>query len=538
MLLKIKMTILILVIFGLVLPSIPLAQEASEEKPVKKEETVEVDKIIVTATKTPRKAQDLPVQTTVITNKEISESGSRTVTELLSTIPGFYIRRQNTPNTSDSSSRLRGLTFDSGYVLVLINGERCLGGGMGEYGISPSQIPPEMIDRIEIVQGPASALYGSDAMGGIVNIITKPIPEKPTGTYSLGAGTYNTTLSHFSYGQQIKKFGYFLSVQQNTSEMASMSTAETEFEGEYSLAKLSYKLSPSATLALGLSYDDLNWTNRTEKNTKISPSFETSFPDGSTLKLKGYHYKWYLDSFSPGYTPRYGDIVYTQMETQYTKPFGEMHLATVGIEYLDRDLELNVADETDTTKSFYLQDEIDLNPVNLVLGGRIDNHSAYGTVFNPKASVLWKITDNTSLRTSAGTAFKSPTIRQSYVLFLHKTWWNIPNPDLEPETSVGYSAGVEHRFSKNLAIDLNAFRNDIDDLIVRKDISATERTWENVEKAFTQGIELGTKTTILDDLLLNLGYAYLDTENKETKKELTYSPRNVANIGVGYEIKP
>ncbi|MEW6067166.1 MAG: TonB-dependent receptor [Nitrospirota bacterium] len=506
----------------------------------KKEATLK--EIVVTATKTPHHLYDVPVETVVITKEDIEKSNAKNISELLRDVPGFFILGENVPGTSAYQSRLRGLDFDKGYGLILINGERVLGGGMGEYGVSLNQIPLEMIERIEIVKGASSVLYGSDAMSGVVNIITKPIPEEPLFTLSGGYGSYNTSSANIGYGQKIEKFGFLLSAQRETSERGRYGASEDEFEGRYILSKLSYDLSDKVNFSLGINYDDLEWEYQTEEKLRFSPCFEIAMPDSSILKLKGYWYRLDLDSFTPGYTHRYGDISYTQTELQYTKPFFKNHLITTGGEYLLRDIDANFADRSDTVYSLYVQDEVTLTPLNIVIGGRLDDHSLYGSEFNPRASLMWEITDKTRVRTSAGRAFKSPTIRQLYVFFQHGSWWNKPNPDLEPETSWGYSAGIEQIISEKISTNLNLFRNDIKDMVVAVETTETiddvpVRTWENVESAYTQGVELGIKTAIVDALSLNLGYTYLDTENKDTGKELPYNPNHTASIGIGYEIK-
>ncbi len=513
-----------------------LSQAQAEEKETRLEE------VVVTATKTPHTLKDVPVETVLITKEEIEKSNAKNVSEILRGVPGFYIQGENVPGSSAWRSKLRGLDFDRGYGLVLINGERVLGGAMGEYGISLNQIPVEMIEKIEIVKGNASVLYGSDAMAGVVNIITKPIPERPLFTASAGYGSYDTSLLNLGYGQWLNdKFGFFVSAHRETSERGRYGAAEDDFKGEYVSTRLAYRLSPKTVLNLGLNHDDLRWRYTTEEKLRISPSVEINLPDDSVLKIKGYWYRLDLDLFSPGFTRRFGDIAYSQLETQYTKAIGKYHLITAGAEYLHRDVDLmsgtqKIDRKADVT-SLYLQDEITLKPFNIVIGGRLDNHSLYGAEFNPKASFMWNISNDTRIRLSAGRAFKSPTIRQLYVNFRHGTWWNIPNENLNPEIAWGYSAGIEHTFSKMLFTNLTVFRNDIEDIIVRVDISATERTWKNVQKVYTQGMEAGVKASVLDNLAFNLGYTYLETKNKDTGKRLPYNPAHTANLGIDYDIK-
>lgn len=525
---------ILLACFLLTFVSTAFAEESKDAK---------LEEIVVTATKTPHTLEDVPVETVLINREDIDNSNAKNVSEVLKDTPGFYIRGENVPGSSSYLSRLRGFDFDKGYGLVLINGERVLSGGMGEYGISINQIPLEMIERIEIVKGPGSVLYGSDAVAGVVNIITKPIPEKPLFTLSGGYGSEETSLASISYGQKIKDFGVLVIAQDEKSERGRYSASEDDFEGKHILTKLSYDISEKVNTSIGINYDKSEWEYQVDEELRLSPSLELTLPDTSVLKIKGYWNRLDMDSFSPGYTRRFGDITYTQAELQYTRPFGHTHLVSAGAEYLLRDIDASFADKEDTIWSFYLQDEMTLKPFSIVMGGRVDNHSLYGTEFNPKASIMWEISDKTRLRASVGRAFKSPTIRQLYVFFKHGNWWNEPDPDLAPEVSWGYSAGIEQVISDKVSVGLSLFRNDVKDIIIAVDTSkeidnVPVRTWENVGEAYTQGIEFSIKAEVVENFDMNLGYTYLDTENKKLNKELPYNPHHTVNTGLDYEIKP
>ncbi|MFH1319759.1 MAG: TonB-dependent receptor [Bacteroidota bacterium] len=503
--------------------------------------------VVITATKRPIMLAKVPVQTVLITKDEIKESNAKNISELLVSVPGINIRSENVPGSSAWQSTLGGLDFDKGYALVLINGERVLGGGMGEYGISINQIPVEMVERIEVVKGPASALYGSDAIGGVVNIITELVPEKPLFTSSIGAGSYDTYLGSVTYGQPIGKFGFLANFNRKDAKRGRYGKSEDDFTGQYALTKFQYKVSPKATLNLGVNYDDIKWEYATEKKARISPSFEINLPSESAFKIKSYYYNLDFDLFSPGYTRRFGDITLMQAETQYTKPLGKKNVATTGIEYIGTDINMDVSIDTYFVNkktdllSFYLQDEITLRPFNFVLGGRVDNHSVYGTEYNPKISAMWNISDSTRLRLSAGKAFKSPTIRQLYVFFKHGNWWNEPNENLEPEKSWGYSVGLEQVF-KNLHANLNIFRNDINNIIAQVETdekidNVPVKIWENYQKAYTQGIELSINAFVFRTLTVNLASTYLDTKNLETGKRLPYTSEYIGSTGINYKIK-
>ena len=156
------------------LPQVVLAEAKSDKK-------FNLGHVVVTPTKTKRALADVPVETNLITKREIESSNAQTVSDLLKYTPGLCIGMNK---DSDHAGNLhwrttfRGLRLNEGYGLFLVNGQRVKGGGMGEYGYGINQISPEMIERIEVVKGSGSVLYGSDAMAGVINVITRSIPEK------------------------------------------------------------------------------------------------------------------------------------------------------------------------------------------------------------------------------------------------------------------------------------------------------------------------------------------------------------------------
>ena len=155
-----------------------------------------LDDIVVTGTRTRHTLQDTPVETILITREDIEKKNSQNILDILKDVPGIQTAyHDDIFGTYTWLAKMRGLDFDSGYALVLIDGQRAMGcgqsGGMGEYGVGLNQIPVEMIDHIEIVKGPGSALYGSDAMAGVINIITKKVPDKAMGSAGAVYGWYD-----------------------------------------------------------------------------------------------------------------------------------------------------------------------------------------------------------------------------------------------------------------------------------------------------------------------------------------------------------
>ncbi|MBT9439409.1 MAG: TonB-dependent receptor plug domain-containing protein, partial [Desulfobacterales bacterium] len=139
-----------------------------------KKGTTRLKDIVVTGTRTPHALKDVPVETVLINREDIEKTNAQNAMDILKNIPGIDTSAHDDVfGTYTWNAKLRGLSFNDGYGLILIDGQRAMGcgqsGGMGEYGSGLNQIPVDMIERIEVVKGPSSALYGSDAVAGVIN---------------------------------------------------------------------------------------------------------------------------------------------------------------------------------------------------------------------------------------------------------------------------------------------------------------------------------------------------------------------------------
>ncbi|OCC15339.1 TonB-dependent receptor [Dissulfuribacter thermophilus] len=510
----------------------------------------ELPELIVTATKTLHTLEDTPIETTVISREDIDNSNALTVSDLLRYTPGLFIRAEDVPGISGWRSKIRGLDFNNGYGLILVDGQRIKGGGMGEYGYGLNQIPLDLIDHIEIVKGPGSVLYGSDAVAGVINIITKPIPKKPLLSASALYGTHETKIFNLTGGASINrgKAGFLMSLDREESDRSKYGAGDDDYERNHFFTKLTYLPTPDLTLGLTFKWEDRERIYADEKKTRLSPSIQWHLRNGGRLALSGYVYDWDFHHFTPGYTERRGDMYYRQGEVLYSQPLWDSHLITIGGEYLEEELDYNLAQKTIDTRSVLVQDEIEIELadriLSLTLGGRYDDHSVFGSEFNPRLAAMLTVNPSTRIRLLIGRSFKSPTIRQLYYKepFRHSSYWYKSNPNLSPENSWGYSFGIEKTFMKKHALSLTVFRNDIDDMVARVETDETIDglpviSYENINKAYTQGIELGLQTVLPFGLDLSINYTFLDTEDKNTHKELTYSPNNTLALRLGYQNK-
>ncbi len=576
---RISRSILVIVLAVALVASVTIARADEPKEGI----VTSLDHIVVTATKTPHALKDVPVETIVITREDMERTNAQNVMDILKNIPGINTSvHDDVFGTYTWRATLRGLNFNDGYGLILIDGQRTMGcgqsGGMGEYGIGLNQIPVDMIERIEVVKGPSSALYGSDAVAGVINIITKKIPKKAIGQAGVAYGWYkvkeknkngtitkpsdyghsrNLSHAYVSFGDKISdRLGYLLCYNYDSAE--GMGQEPIKSDRHSFMGKLDANPTDSVDLYLKCEASDYEkMDNREEDSYRVSAGIDFRPANDHFFSLKGYKYTWDFTHGYPGYSYGYkhGDVGYNQCEIQYTWYSSDCNALTLGSEIqrqgIDYTIEnsdgsiINVKKDVDTS-SLYVQDEITLFKAFTLVGGlRYDDHSTFGSEVNPKLSLMYKISEDTILRASAGKAFKSPTIRQLYydAPYRHGSYYCKSNPDLKPEKAVGYSASIEKwLFDRCIMVNLGYFRNDVDDMVIREDTGTTYnglplKIYKNVEKAWTQGLELMCRTYLSKEFTASLSYTYTESENEETDKELTYVPKHSITFSPACDLK-
>jgi outer membrane cobalamin receptor len=192
------------------------------------------------------------------------------------------------------------------------------------------------------------------------------------------------------------------------------------------------------------------------------------------------------------------------------------------------------------TRGLFAQDEMTItNQFSIVPGIRFDQHSEFNWAVSPKFGLNYKMNPDTRFYASAGRSFQAPTITQLFA----PDYMPAPgvilrsNPDLDPEYIWSFDLGGEHKVTDNLTGHINAFHNDMNDLISYKTLSGGIRQYENIDKARSAGVELGVDYKTTEWLTSFVNYTYQDTENKETKDKLDYMPRNKANLGLRLDRK-
>ena len=536
------------------------------------EETViESPTLIVTASKKAQSFQDVPNSVSIVSLKDIKRRNKTYLNEALEYVPGVYFMKGEV-NIRGSS----GFSLGAGSrVLLLIDGIPMMPGDSGD--IKWDTIPLSQIERVEIVKGAGSALYGSQALGGVINIITKDPKSKPGTHVQLSAGIYDEpyypewkwtdkTL-HFNqmdvtHSRTINKLGLLISGGRKES------TGYQE-NGDYTryhlLSKLKYKFNSQSSLTFFTNwtsgeygeiflYRNANdvyqmpipsvgdWVETTKYNANavyrhlVSPKF--------TYKIRS---SYFFNDFKQHYhdTTSYSKASKTGLEIQGDYLHNKQHTFTFGIEGIFDNTNSAVFGTHDGyTWAGYIQDEITcLKTLSLTLGGRFDYHrvdiGVDDSQFNPKFGLNYKPRLATTIRASIGRGFRTPTMAEMFTQTFTSGFKIIPNPYLKAESAWSFEVGINQFLSEQILFDIALFQNDYTNFIEPEpDIYQTVQ-FINVSEARIRGAEVSTQLSFLNrHLLTNFGYTYLDPINKKTKKTLAYRPEHSLTSGftIAYSI--
>ena len=528
---------------------------------------IQSEQVIVTASKRDQSLGDVPVSISVLDGAEIRERNSLSLDDALRYIPGV--------NMTGTQVNIRG---SSGYslgagsrVLVLLDGIPFLAGDTGELNFE--SIPMGQVDRIEVVKGASSALYGSNALGGVVNIITKPIPEIPETIVRTYAGMYNrpdydqwvwSDKSRFFNGQSFSHMGkagdlgfsVFFSRQIDDGYRQNDYRRRDNF-----LMKLreDFSSSSSVTLNFGLAYQYMGqflyWRNvdsalitplRHEtdniKSTRyfLSGLYNAPLSDQFLLTVKAmwYHNDWgFQQSGYPERTESLSDGA--RVEALSTILLGDAQTLTCGV---DGNIDVIGGDMFGDRQigglALYAQDEARFGEaLTLTLGARFDFQSVGltgdGGQLNPKVALLYRPASGTTFRASYGEGFRVPSLPEAFVEAGSTGLLAVPNRDLKPERTRSYEAGVSQKLGAFGSLDLAAFRSDIENLIEPGLIVAgldLQVQWRNVTRARVQGFESSFQATFFGGgLACNFGYTYVYPEDLTQNDILKYRPRHIVH---------
>lgn len=514
-------------------------------------ETAGLDEVIVSATRTEQPVEDVNASVQVISRESIERFSGRSVAEVLQFATGMLVRDTG----SSANVSLRG--FDSGHTLILVDGMR----RTEKYaGSNVNNLSLEDIERIEIVRGPMSALYGSEALGGVINIITRRAMDRPPTQAKLtlggtGDGQRETALLHLSSGWASPRTRHRVGLEAKYREpfRVDKDSVDTDLREENRLF-LNYDgrftLDTGADMGLTLEYveqDDKgvgldrfgNPYDQLERETRYFVGGSYSDVVGAGLLDVNLGYGTSSATVNRGTAEdETTDFDQYQSELTYAWEAFEGHFFNVGAGYRYDDVEISTlsgAVDREVTHLF-AQDQWSItDTVELTLGGRYDNYSDFGDTFNPRATLAWRPGD-WGFRVSHGTGFRAPTLLNLYMQDMVRGAFLIRgNEDLKPEKSVTTEAAVTYRFRQG-RVELIVHDSRLRDLVASQATGdlvngRTELVYQNVDKATIRGAELLMDLMPSDVSRIHFGAEYIDARDTTLDERLTDRPRWQARIG-------
>ncbi|CAA2139235.1 TonB-dependent siderophore receptor [Hyphomicrobium sp. ghe19] len=496
---------------------------------------------------------------TVITSKEIQAQQRRTLPDVLKSVPGLNVVQTGGPG-GVTSVFMRGT--NSNHTKVLIDGIDVSDPSNPNRSFDFGQMLTTDIERIEVLRGPQSGLYGADALGGVIVINTKAGkgPAKATGMIEGGSfGTFNQATS-ISGGADRYNYSF------NVSHFRADDTPVTPFDlllpGEarhsnrydnwtYS-TKIGVDLTKDVTVNFAARYTDatLHFTGDdsgfpSHPNSSLSRSdYDRFYTRGEVVwralggNLTNYFGINYANLQTDNYDPTWGRSANDGERVKYdwrsVLRVAPGYTIVTGAEHQNEQLDNRdgngplSAEEWNRAAFVELQSEIFRN-FFLVSNVRYDDNENFGghTTWRVAPAYLIEAT-GTKLKGSVGTAFKAPTLYQRFMV----SPWSHGNPDLAPEESLGMDAGFEQSIFKGRAqFGATYFYNDITNLITSSDDFTT---YVHVGKAKTSGVEVFASADITESLRVRADYTYTEATNEDTHKQLLRRPRNKASLSAGW----
>lgn len=532
-----------------------------------------LEEVVVTATKSARPLQEVPMPVTVINRQTIEKMGSMRLNEVLAEQTGLQI-------VSDHGTGIQMQGMSADYVLILIDGEPLIGRNAGTLDLS--RITIANIERIEIVKGPASSLYGSEAMGGVINIITRKLPSVLTGSLHARQRKYSTTDVTAEMGQQLQRFGWsafgnyyrtngYYTVDSISKAIPSYRTYTAGTGLRYALSsKINFSLNArlyreeqeNKYLVTGTSSNSIVGTHTNLTEVTVTPTLSIQLNSRQRLQVKNYYTSYRTrttdNTVADGklYDESYFNQSFNRTEAQYDLQLSSAHLTTAGAGNIIEVAKATRYDNRNTFNQQYLfaqhQWQVN-NRFNLVAGLRFDKHNEYASRLSPKLAMQYRFARWITVKASAGGGYKAPTFSQLLLNFtnplvgytvlgnriitenVQKLQQNgqiaslyiapATIPTIKAESSMGYNAGADITPVSNLRLSVNLFRNNIKDLIDTRAIALKTNgqnvfSYFNYNNVFTQGVDVQLTYTPARNLTLSAGYQYLEAKDQEVLNQI------------------
>jgi outer membrane receptor for ferrienterochelin and colicins len=527
-----------------------------------------IENVVVTATMTEKMVKDAPGAVEIISEQEIVEMNAQTVAEAIEEAAGLVV-------TTETGRQMRPGIRGTGklHTLVLVDGRRIAAGFKDMTGLE--QIPVDLVKRIEIVRGPAAALYGSDAIGGVVNIITKRPPQKLAlgATAQYGQTTYSEGdegVGSAYAGTTIGRLGVLMAGGYREQDGYDRDGVAPSDQDKVRLksagGRFSYKLGEDHELLAGfecvdrtaIGLRDMEGLDRERDAVDRSHNLFLEY-DGKPTPLSNLMVRLNRSAhdtdteITPATAPIPGAIgdesdsqrVLEQAEARYSSLLGERHVLTLGGEYRQESREDDTGlDDSIDNVSVYVQDEYRIfDPLSLVATVRMDEHSEFGNQWTPRVAAVYRILDNLRFKAAYGQGFRAPGFMELYIPTYMKRGKEIyePNEDLDPEESESWELGIEGEY-KDFQARITGFQNEIENLIEAVYYKSTGKgktkkdyyQYRNISEATMSGVEFEGRWKLPMGFVLSGNLTWLETENKTTGEDLEGRPDYKGSVKLAY----
>ena len=515
---------------------------------------------MVTATRTESKMVDVPVNTTVISAEKIADRHYLDVADALKDVPGA-----NVLDTGVGAYEKKVVLNGDERVLVLVDGKRVNidMGTMSRASYDLNQMPDvSLIERIEVVKGHGGALYGSDAVGGVINIITKKM-DHSYGKVSMGFGSHQARDAKAMYTIKEGKTGVMVAASKYKQGYHEYKDAKTEannrwpvastYENEKVSVKLSQELSETSNLELG--YDFSKFEGVRSYSTKAkSASFSNKKTNDFYAK-----YDWTVNDKDQGFIQLYrnkydyynaGDMYETDtgFEAQQNITLSDNNRLVVGASYRKAKA-LNAtsytAEKSINNKAVFVSDQWEFAPSwTLDAGVRYDKHSTAGSKTTWSAGLNKKFDENSHAYFNWGQVFKAPTLDDLYYYSVMEwgssKYENYGNPNLKPEKGDTWTIGYGTKIADKTSVNISYFQSKLEDAIdwdTTYSANGSVSIARNVDKQKKNGMELSVGHELNDNWNLEASYTYIRVKNNDNGsgyvRDANYIP-NMYRFGVRY----
>jgi len=523
------------------------------------EEDIQLSEVMVTATRTEKDIKDTPSAVEIITRKDLDTMGAQTLYEALHMSTSIAIA----PAMIGAGVSIRGM--ENRHILILVDGQRLT----SEESSSTSnvyewdRINMANVERIEIVRSDASSLYGSDALGGVINVITKK-PGKKEITMSYSPARYSDDTGnglddmsiHYDMGKQ-GPYSLAVTAGRNHSDaIQEPGTSTSNYFGtrKYLNINGAYDLEKDKQLEVKLDFLD---EDMQQKSSATSTALYDNSRNSYSLGLRGKHHNGdYLlrtyyseqDKQADSYNSSTGIYTWgTNISTRKTwtlegsnsNRISNKQLLTSGFEFRTETYEgtrVSAGKASNDYTGLYVQDEYKASDRMLIIPSlRYDGSDNFGSKMSPKLGMTYKMNDHYRLKASAGQGFKAPSLDDMYMYMASSYGYTvIGNPDLKPERSTNYEFGIEGEQGNSFG-KLSYFSNDVKNLITTINTGGSTYTYENVDKADINGVELELGQKINDKFSVKMSYTYLDAIDGTSKERLSGRAKHQGTVQLRYD---